>query len=525
MNVALMPNDVNLNFYFNSPEIYKSEEEIKQCFFNNQGSIIAIITKSNLIKMIDFLGKSCVFVIKDFKENQEIINFLSWSSDSKKIFVTYETFDKQTKIKIISIYLDESQSHKYFDFGEEIFIHGNLDLKNNNTFARSNGANFLIISGPYPKIYDLSTGKYHNIFKAEQPSNSAADESNSNNEFKISSSCNNNGYNCSNGSKGSNSKYKFTDYTFILKETLDVSTNFLFIKELSIFFLLKENNDLNSDKSNYLLNNLKEKKLNEEQLNLLEYVRDNLTSEILIMDFFSLSSNAEILHANLDSTKSLILTNSTDRILRLFNYNFDAITLIKEFSDSVNRKKWINAFFYSFKIKSNFQEIIVSALSDANSLEFIFIDINTGKFIKNMEPFKYQCSDFICHYSNHYSIVLISNKKLFHIYGYLMNNFGALAPQFQYMEENIEYVEEEDFFDQFKKNFKSMQNKKKERNKAAIMNSLLRSSNKEGDNKSVFFFYNPVEEDALALQSEKELKELFQNFNDLIEINIYDNHN
>jgi hypothetical protein len=492
MNVALMPNDVNLDFHFNSPEIYKSEDDIKQCFFNIQGSIIAIITKTNLIKIFDFIGKSCAVIIQDFREKQETINYLSWSFDSKKIFVTYETCEKITKIKIINIYFEKS--HYYFDFGEEIFIHGNLYLKNNNTFAISNGENFLIISGPFPKIYDLSTGIFHNIFKSE------------NNEFF--------------DALKKNTKNNFTDYTFILKETLDVSTNFLFIKELSIFFLLKEKNGQNLDKSHFLLNNLKEKKLNYEQLNLIEYVRMNLTNEIIILDLYSLSSNAEILQANLDSTKNLILINSTDRILRLFNYNFDTITLIKEFSDSVNRKKWINAYFYSFKVKSKYQEIIVSALSDVNSLDFIFIDINTGKFIKNMEPFKYHCSDFICHYSNHFSIVLISNKKLFHIYGYLVNHFGALAPQFQYMEENIEYVEEEDFFDQFKKNFRNMQNKKKEPNKNDILNSLRSKSDLD---KNIFLFYNPLEEDALASQSEKELKELFQNFNDLTEINIFVN--
>lgn len=484
-----MPNDVNLDFHFNSPELYKSDEDIKQCFFNNQGSIIAIITKTNLIKIFDFIGKTCVFIIQDFKENQEAINYLSWASDSKKIFVTYETIEKITKIKIIHILFDES--HKYYYLGEEIIIHGNLNLKNNNTFAISNSDNFLIISGPFPKIYDLTTKKFYNIFRSENKEINASD--------KI------------------NSKNNFTDYTFILKETLDVSTNFLFIKELSIFFLLKEKNHQNLDKSNYLLSNLKEKKLNEEQINLVEFLKNNLTNEIIIIDLYSLSSNAEILQANLDSTKNLILINSSDRILRLFNYNFDTITLIKEFSDSVNRKKWVNAFFYSFKVKSNYQEIIVSALSDVNSLDFIFIDINTGKFIKNMEPFKYQCSDFICHNSNHFSIVLISNKKLFHIYGYLVNHFGALAPQFQYMEENIEYIEEEDFFDQFKKNFKKMQNKKKEPNRNAIINSL--KSNPELNN-NIFLYYNPKQEDVLALQSEKELKELFNNFNDLIEVNI-----
>ncbi len=514
MNVSLMPNDVNLVFYFNPPEIYKSVDEIKQCFFNNQGSVIAILTKTNLIKMFDFIGKSIVFTISEFQENLETIIFLSWSINSNKIYVTYEDINKDTKIKIISLFFNNSKN--YYQFDKDILIHGNLELKNNNTFAKTQGNNFLIISGPYPKIYDLSTGKFYNIFKSDTVYNIYISEKNLNNNMELDNNINNN-INFMN----QNTKNKFQNYTFILKETLDITTNFLFIKELSLFFLLKANSVQNLDKSNYLLNNLKEKKLNEEHTNLFEYVYSNLNNEILILDVYCLNSNAEILQANLDSTKNLILINSTDRILRLFNYDFDTITLIKEFSDSVNRKKWINAHFYSFKIKSNYQEIIVSALSDVNSLEFIFIDINTGKFIKNMEPFKYQCTDFICHYTNHYSIVLISNKKLFHIYGYLVNNFGALAPQFQYIEENIEYVEEENFFDEFKKSFKTMQNKKNQVNKSAIINSFKEDAKLD---KNIFLNYKPVEDDQLAQQSEKDLKELFQNFNDLIEINKADNY-
>jgi len=497
MNVSLMPNDINLVFYFNPPEIFKSEDEIKQCYFNNQGSVISIITKTNVIKFFDFIGKSSVFSIKFFKENQYNINYLSWSSDSTKIYVTYEDTEKLTKVRIINLFFN--QPNKYFEYGQDIFIHGDLNLKYNNTFARSNGEYYLIISGPFPKILDFSCGVYYNIFKTEYENLNKCEKN------IIYEEC-----------IDLNSKMILTNYTFILKETLDLNTNFLFIKELSIFFLIKENNDNILDKSNFLKNNIKERKLTEEQLDVFEFVKNNLNCNLLIVDLFCLSSNAEILQANLDSTKNLILINSTDRILRLFNYNYDTISLIKEFSDSVNRKKWINAHFYSFKIKSNYQEIIVSALSDVNSLEFIFIDINTGKFIKNMEPFKYQCSDFICHYTNHYSIILISNRKLFHIYGYLVNHFGALAPQFQYMEENIEYVEEEDFFDQFKKNFKSMQNKKRESNKYAISNSFTQNPKLD---KNIFLYYTPEKEDHLALQSEKELKELFQNFNDLIEIN------
>ena len=70
-----------------------------------------------------------------------------------------------------------------------------------------------------------------------------------------------------------------------------------------------------------------------------------------------------------------------------------------------------------------------------------------GNFIKRLEPFKYQCNDFVCHNKNHYSIILISNKKLFLIYGYLINNWGAYAPQFKYIDDNIEFIEEEGYFD------------------------------------------------------------------------------
>lgn len=74
MNVNLMPNDINLDFYFYPPEIHKSEEEVKSCYFNHSGSVIAIVTKSNLLKLYDFMGKIVVFTIGYFKENERISN-------------------------------------------------------------------------------------------------------------------------------------------------------------------------------------------------------------------------------------------------------------------------------------------------------------------------------------------------------------------------------------------------------------------------------------------------------------------
>jgi hypothetical protein len=69
MNLTLMTNDINVDFYFHPTEIHKSEDELKSSFFNEAGTLIALVTKSNIIKMFDFIGKSIVFTTKYFKAN------------------------------------------------------------------------------------------------------------------------------------------------------------------------------------------------------------------------------------------------------------------------------------------------------------------------------------------------------------------------------------------------------------------------------------------------------------------------
>jgi hypothetical protein len=71
MNIKLMPNDINLEFYFYPPEVFKSDEDIKSCFFNTSGSVIAIVTKSNIIRFFDFMGKIIIFSINYFKDNEK----------------------------------------------------------------------------------------------------------------------------------------------------------------------------------------------------------------------------------------------------------------------------------------------------------------------------------------------------------------------------------------------------------------------------------------------------------------------
>ena len=72
MNLSLMTNDINVDFYFHPTEIHKSEDEIKSCYFNTAGSLIALVTKSNIIKMLDFIGKCVIFTTDYFKSNDLI---------------------------------------------------------------------------------------------------------------------------------------------------------------------------------------------------------------------------------------------------------------------------------------------------------------------------------------------------------------------------------------------------------------------------------------------------------------------
>jgi hypothetical protein len=304
-----------------------------------------------------------------------------------------------------------------------------------------------------------------------------------------------------------------TDYTYIIKETNEKDAFLIFIKELYMILLVKAVTDENKVKQKYVLDNLDDRNLNDTQVKHLYHLIANMNNNLIIVNVFGLNTSPEILHVHMDYNKTLILINSTDRILRLYKYDFDTVTLVKDFFDSVNRKRWINSYFYKFNIRNSYQDLIVSAFTDSNSLEFVFIDINTGNYIKRLDPIKFPCFDFICHYNNHYSIVIISNRKLFLTYGYLVNHWGSFAPQFKYIEENIEYIEEETFFDTFNQMLKKSNiPKKTDKDK---VRAIFYPQEKQKD--KTFFKYLPSD-DSLAIQSEKDLKEIFHQMNEILEI-------
>ena len=150
------------------------------------------------------------------------------------------------------------------------------------------------------------------------------------------------------------------------------------------------------------------------------------------------------------------------------------------------------------------------ALNDANGFEFCFIDIVSGNVIKKLETFKYTVQDFTCHYQNHFSILVISGKKIFCINGVMANQSDRLAPGLQCLEENVEYIEEESFYDDFDEKMKQrirMQNNHEEK-----IGEIFDKKGKNNERKNIFVKAEFGEKNGDNIERDKsisELKELF----------------
>ena len=140
-----------------------------------------------------------------------------------------------------------------------------------------------------------------------------------------------------------------------------------------------------------------------------------------------------------------------------------------------------------------------------------FIYIVSGNVIKKLETFKYTVQDFTCHYQNHFSILVISGKKIFCINGVMANQSDRLAPGLQCLEENVEYIEEESFYDDFDEKMKQrirMQNNHEEK----IGEIFDKKEKNNDDKKNIFVKVEFGETNGDNIEKDKsisELKELF----------------
>ena len=578
MNLKLFPNVVKVDFIVGNKELCRIQDEIKQISFNKYGSLVGLSTKQNKFYLFDFFGRSILGVITYFHENKyKINNFCFDENNNLYIAFEYESKEniniKYSGIKQINIEISLKNTIISNIGGKEenIIPIPDKDVNGHKIFTKTTNSkifeilfrnNNLLICGNNPAIYYLNEKNIFYFIKQDSISliplendinalnnnfnkkkekdrnrkkkkldkenilNNNESENTQNNVGKENNNLNDNIENDEFNSINNISndiittevhEKQYNPYTIFIRYGSNTNTIYFIVKELYIFFIIhiKEPNKNDYPKFDDIIkqNNFP-KNVSYNQNQFINFIKETLNEKLYISNIYLLNINGEINHVEANTRNNLILINSSDRVVRLFEVINDSIILQKEYYDSVNKRKYTNCYFYTYKLNSGIQDLILMALNDANGLELCFIDIVTGNIIKKLETFKYTVQDFTCHYQNHFSILIISGKKVFCINGVMANQSDRLAPGLQCLEENVEYIEEESFYDNFDEKVKQrikMQTNHEEKIDE-IFNSNQNKESLDKNKKNIFVKVDLDERNGENNEREKslaELKELF----------------
>ena len=577
MNLKLFPNVVKIDFIVGTKELFRIQDEIKQISFNKYGSLVGLSTKQNKFYLFDFFGRSILGVITYFHENKyKINNFCFDENNNLYIAFEYESKEniniKYSGIKQINIEISIKNTIISNIGGKEenIIPIPDKEINGHEIFTKTTNSKIfeilfrndnLLICGNNPAIYYL---KEKNIFyflkqdsisltqleneinilnnnfnkKKEKDKNkkkkkldkeNTLNNESENTQNNIGKEINNLNENIENDDINSINNIsndiitaevhekQYNPFNIFIRYGSNTNIIYFIVKELYIFFIIhiKEPNKDDFPKFDDIIrqNNFP-KNVSYNQNQFINFIKENLNETLYISNIYLLNINGEINHVEANTRNNLILINSSDRVVRLFEVINDSIILQKEYYDSVNKRKYTNCYFYTYKLNSGIQDLILMALNDANGLELCFIDIVTGNIIKKLETFKYTVQDFTCHYQNHFSILIISGKKVFCINGVMANQSDRLAPGLQCLEENVEYIEEESFYDNFDEKVKQrikMQNNHEEKIDE-IFSSNQNKEDLDKNKKNIFVKVDLGERNGENNEREKslaELKELF----------------
>ena len=286
-------------------------------------------------------------------------------------------------------------------------LNNNIIINNGNSFKN----NSAVQSSGEIKEVDI------NIENNNPIQNNDNDNNNENNIYSNNINVNNNYINIGDEMNSKNNieikitEKKYNPNSIFIRFGYNSTTFYLIVKELYIFLILHLKNQKQRNDSDETNNKDKDIELEEyfypslddltksihsfKKMRFFDFIKEGLNDQLYVSRIYD--SNGEIIHVELNTRNNLILINSNDRIVRLFEIINDSIILQKEYCDSVNKRKYTNCYFYTYKLKSGIQDLILMALNDSNGLEFCFIDIVTGNIIKKLETLKYSISDFTVH--------------------------------------------------------------------------------------------------------------------------------
>ena len=577
MNLKLFPNVVKVDFIVGTKELFRIQDEIKLISFNKYGSLVGLSTKQNKFYLFDFFGRSILGVITYFHENKYKINNFCFD-DNNILYIAFEYESKEninikySGIKQINIEISLKNTIISNIGGKEenIIPIPDKEINDHEIFTKTTNSKIfeilfrndnLLICGNNPSIYYLKEKSIFYFLKQDSISltplendinalnsnfnkKKEKDKNKKKKKLDKENTLNNESENAQNNiGKESNNlndniendeinsinnvsndiittevhEKQYNPFTIFIRYGSNANTIYFIVKELYIFFIIhiKEPNKDDYPKFDEVIkqNNFP-KNVSYNQNQFINFIKENLNETLCISNIYLININGEINHVESNTRNNLILINSSDRVVRLFEVINDSIILQKEYYDSVNKRKYTNCYFYTYKLNSGIQDLILMALNDSNGLELCFIDIVTGNIIKKLETFKYTVQDFTCHYQNHFSILIISGKKVFCINGVMANQSDRLAPGLQCLEENVEYIEEESFYDNFDEKVKQrikMQNNHEEK----IDEIFSSNQNKEDSDKNkrnIFVKVDLDERNGENNEREKslaELKELF----------------
>ena len=577
MNLKLFPNVVKVDFVVGTKELFRIQDEIKLISFNKYGSLVGLSTKQNKFYLFDFFGRSILGVITYFHENKYKINNFCFD-DNNILYIAFEYESKEninikySGIKQINIEISLKNTIISNIGGKEenIIPIPDKEINDHEIFTKTTNSKIfeilfrndnLLICGNNPSIYYLKEKSIFYFLKQDSISltplendinalnsnfnkKKEKDKNKKKKKLDKENTLNNESENAQNNiGKESNNlndniendeinsinnvsndiittevhEKQYNPFTIFIRYGSNANTIYFIVKELYIFFIvrIKEPNKDDYPKfDDVIKQNNFPKNVSYNQNQFINFIKDNLNETLCISNIYLININGEINHVESNTRNNLILINSSDRVVRLFEVINDSIILQKEYYDSVNKRKYTNCYFYTYKLNSGIQDLILMALNDSNGLELCFIDIVTGNIIKKLETFKYTVQDFTCHYQNHFSILIISGKKVFCINGVMANQSDRLAPGLQCLEENVEYIEEESFYDNFDEKVKQrikMQNNHEEK----IDEIFSSNQNKEDSDKNkrnIFVKVDLDERNGENNEREKslaELKELF----------------
>ena len=577
MNLKLFPNVVKVDFIVGTKELFRIQDEIKLISFNKYGSLVGLSTKQNKFYLFDFFGRSILGVITYFHENKYKINNFCFD-DNNILYIAFEYESKEninikySGIKQINIEISLKNTIISNIGGKEenIIPIPDKEINDHEIFTKTTNSKIfeilfrndnLLICGNNPSIYYLKEKSIFYFLKQDSISltplendinalnsnfnkKKEKDKNKKKKKLDKENTLNNESENAQNNiGKESNNlndniendeinsinnvsndiittevhEKQYNPFTIFIRYGSNANTIYFIVKELYIFFIvrIKEPNKDDYPKfDDVIKQNNFPKNVSYNQNQFINFIKENLNETLCISNIYLININGEINHVESNTRNNLILINSSDRVVRLFEVINDSIILQKEYYDSVNKRKYTNCYFYTYKLNSGIQDLILMALNDSNGLELCFIDIVTGNIIKKLETFKYTVQDFTCHYQNHFSILIISGKKVFCINGVMANQSDRLAPGLQCLEENVEYIEEESFYDNFDEKVKQrikMQNNHEEK----IDEIFSSNQNKEDSDKNkrnIFVKVDLDERNGENNEREKslaELKELF----------------